>query len=522
MTQSLITGKKPEISPKEMILTTLEQSKKPLMAKKIAFNIYRKFEGYRMSRFVVRDILWKELKDQIDYNPDDYTYTLKDKKAFDKTSKITEQIEIKFEDNKKIDDDNLNPLYYPFIFNIPDKNMLREEINDWWEKINQIGQIIGVDHQKISYSFNAIEENIENENDWCFIFEAIRQYKTLNGSLKNTSNYNQLKENLSNPFHYLLIQLDLQLEKNKVRFNDEQFQKIFDEAARDNKISAKEEKYLFEKALELNICKSELTNAIETIDFKAYKSFKLLVDEICEDGLITPAEQDYIEEKARDYNVGEDQLNRMLKSVLFKVKLLKKYKNNPAFFEYVNLIFLFRAFGLEIDNEIYVYAAKNERDFLQYIETEKKIMFQELLNKIENKLQIIPMAESVNELSSLLGIIPTSLNKAIENQIRSAGEIKKPKPLLSKKYKIDGYDYEIKWIDVKNKPLFFEDYINSTNIITLNASHWILKDKSSSEKEILEKIFISLISAKSEFTHSSIESFLNKLNGKMDLLKFEY
>ncbi|MEP0733058.1 MAG: hypothetical protein ABJC50_09460, partial [Nonlabens ulvanivorans] len=62
---------------KQMVYETLLESKKPLMAKRIAYNIYRKYDGYRMSRFVVRDILWKEMKGQFEYDKNDYTYIIK-------------------------------------------------------------------------------------------------------------------------------------------------------------------------------------------------------------------------------------------------------------------------------------------------------------------------------------------------------------------------------------------------------------------------------------------------------------
>jgi hypothetical protein len=62
---------------KQMVFETLLESKKPLMAKKIAYNIYRKYDGYRMSRFLVRDILWKEMKGEFKYDKNDYTYIIR-------------------------------------------------------------------------------------------------------------------------------------------------------------------------------------------------------------------------------------------------------------------------------------------------------------------------------------------------------------------------------------------------------------------------------------------------------------
>lgn len=62
---------------KRMVREILKGSKKPLMAKRIAQLIYRKYSGYRMSRFIVRDILWKEMKGEFDYDRENYTYKLR-------------------------------------------------------------------------------------------------------------------------------------------------------------------------------------------------------------------------------------------------------------------------------------------------------------------------------------------------------------------------------------------------------------------------------------------------------------
>lgn len=62
---------------RKMIREVLKESKTPLMAKRIAQLIYRKFDGYRMSRFIVRDILWKKMRGDFEYDRDNYTYKLK-------------------------------------------------------------------------------------------------------------------------------------------------------------------------------------------------------------------------------------------------------------------------------------------------------------------------------------------------------------------------------------------------------------------------------------------------------------
>lgn len=67
------------LSGKDMVISILKGSKTPLMAKKIARNIYKKYDGFMMSRFMVRDILWKKLKGQFVYDNVNYTYWMENK-----------------------------------------------------------------------------------------------------------------------------------------------------------------------------------------------------------------------------------------------------------------------------------------------------------------------------------------------------------------------------------------------------------------------------------------------------------
>ena len=97
-----------------MVFETLLESKKPLIAKKIAKNIFRKYDGYRMSRFMVRDILWKQLKDNIDYDDVNYTYILKE--SFKNIEEIKPDI-------------NYDLLLIPLIYKFP----MRENLIDHFE-----------------------------------------------------------------------------------------------------------------------------------------------------------------------------------------------------------------------------------------------------------------------------------------------------------------------------------------------------------------------------------------------------
>jgi len=79
---------------KTMVFEILLESKKPLMAKKIAFKIYRKYNGYRMSRFMVRDILWKEMKGQFKYDNVNYTYSIESENLESQKTNLEEDLTV--------------------------------------------------------------------------------------------------------------------------------------------------------------------------------------------------------------------------------------------------------------------------------------------------------------------------------------------------------------------------------------------------------------------------------------------
>ena len=425
----------------QMVYQVLLESKNPLMAKKIAYNIYKKFDGYRMSRFAVRDILRKDMKGQFEYNNINYTYSINSYEQIQRKQQKSEEVPLEI-----------------------------------------------------------IKKNTKD------VF-------------KNRDEYNLLKEHLTNPYHYFLLQLDLTQAKNIIHFNNDKFQKMFEESSRDNEITYSEEQYLFEKAKHFGISTQDLSNAIETIDFKAYKSFKLLVDEICEDGIITETELRYIKEKALVYNVPENQLQRMMKSGLFKVKFIDKYKGNRVFYDYVKSILLLRAFSLDFDNDIYSIANDHSKDFINKLKEDTRANVIEIKAKINETHNINANIDNLNDIFKLLDVNPLDIKGAISIKNNTHFEINNTEEDL---IKINGYKYKIKWINVKNRPLFFEEYIDSTYIITLNENHWFFQHKNTSEKKLLEKVVLSLICTKSDFYGSELDSFFNKLQGNIDLLKFEY
>ena len=62
----------------EKVIKIMEEDKIPLKARTISKLIYERFNGYKMSRFAVKKILWDKngLKNLVRYNKEDYTYSL--------------------------------------------------------------------------------------------------------------------------------------------------------------------------------------------------------------------------------------------------------------------------------------------------------------------------------------------------------------------------------------------------------------------------------------------------------------
>jgi len=219
------------------------------------------------------------------------------------------------------------------------------------------------------------------------------------------------------------------------------------------------------------------------------------------------------------YNVPENQLQRMMKSGLFKVKFIDKYKGNRVFYDYVKSILLLRAFSLDFDNDIYSIANDHSKDFINKLKEDTRANVIEIKAKINETHNINANIDNLNDIFKLLDVNPLDIKGAISIKNNTHFEINNTEEDL---IKINGYKYKIKWINVKNRPLFFEEYIDSTYIITLNENHWFFQHKNTSEKKLLEKVVLSLICTKSDFYGSELDSFFNKLQGNIDLLKFEY
>ena len=94
----------------EKILKIMEENKTPLKARTISKLIYEKFDEYKISRFGVRKILWDKngLRNLVNYNKEDYTYSLQSNVQSLKKVAINDDFVFKAKIKKfqKVRDDN--------------------------------------------------------------------------------------------------------------------------------------------------------------------------------------------------------------------------------------------------------------------------------------------------------------------------------------------------------------------------------------------------------------------------------
>ena len=94
----------------EKILKVMEEGKMPLKARTISKLIYEKFDGYKMSRFDVRKILWDKngLKNLVEYNNEDFTYSLQTNLETLRKAAVNDDFvfNVEIKNFKKVRDDN--------------------------------------------------------------------------------------------------------------------------------------------------------------------------------------------------------------------------------------------------------------------------------------------------------------------------------------------------------------------------------------------------------------------------------
>jgi hypothetical protein len=492
---------------KTMVFEILLESKKPLMAKKIAFNIYRKYDGYRMSRFMVRDILWKELKNEIEYDNVNYTYSVKEE--YKNIVKINEYV-------------NNESLLIPLIYKIPFKKSLFRNYAYYSSEYKK----------NLNYDLTADYENLSIQK-WIEILECLKKRHDTIGNLKENDSFLILKENLKNPIFFYSLLIDTNKYESNIYFENNVFQKIFNEITRDNIITEAEENYLLEKAKDLTINTDYVKKAILRLDFKAYNSFKILIDEICEDGIITPAETLYIEEKSTQYNVDKALLKTMIEAGLKKNKFIKENIGNPLFYEYLKCLFSSISLRINVDNEFYdLYHDIGDID--NYLKLEIQMMSKEIHLKLKKDLFLDIDEFDIDKFLNFLGVKLISheesikifhkkeilTNDAPSNSIISLDNSFKIKQNSLEKIRINNTEFKVKKNNLPFFPLFANEFNRESgdNIIIINTSHKLYVEES---ENLIIKIATSLFFTKSTMTDPNISRFIERITNNLELIEDE-
>lgn len=492
---------------KKMVFETLLNSKKPLMAKRIAKIIYQKYDGYLMSRFMVRDLLRKEMKGQFEYDILNYTYTIK--KSFKDIEIINPDI-------------NSDSLLIPLIYKIPIKKHLIDHFEFYQLAFKKNGYNLTDKYKNISFT------------DWISLLEYLKKHFTNSGTLKENDSFFILKENLKNPFYYYSLIIDTNKFESNIFFQNKKFQQIFDEITRDNLITKAEENYLFEKGKEFSIDIKDIKTAIKTLDFKAYKSFKLLIDEICEDGIISPNEKEYIEEKAIQYNVNEELLNSMIETGLKKIKFIKNHRENTIFYNYLKHLFLCISLEIEIDNEFYEIHDQIDSQH-NYLNDEISMMINEIKAKLKqdflyevNDFKIDEFLEKINintvtQQEALKEFKDNNealnLNNSIKEIVISGNKFTLKQNNLEK-IKINDTDFLIKKAKLPFYPLFNYEFKRDTgeHLIIINTAHKLF-DKES--EYLIINFAASMYFTKLSMTDPNIHRFIDRINNNLELIEHE-
>jgi hypothetical protein len=83
-------------------------------------------------------------------------------------------------------------------------------------------------------------------------------------------------------------------------------------------------------------------------------------------------------------------------------------------------------------------------------------------------------------------------------------------------------DFDVKFIELRGRPLFYHEIKDGIIEIYINLNHWFFVNRDSSEKEFARKLILSLVGTELEFTSQLIENYFIKLNCIQDNLKYSY
>jgi hypothetical protein len=418
-------------------------------------------------------------------------------------------------------------LLFPFIYlDFPTLIEIQENIEDYKSTlITFVENSEFISIEKIKELLIAVEHGAQSIDDEIHLFWTIYELKNRSGEILFSHEINKLKGYIKNPIKEFFMLTDRNVENISFASENPKFHKILKEIGRDNVITENERSYIFEKAEEHFIDKSKLTLYLDN-PFIGFESFKIFINQICEDGIVTEVERDYIDEKAKQYNVPAEKIDEMISVGLIRAAGIERLSNKEEFYDVI-LIYLFAySFNIKSVGNIFFKAlhSKNiNKD--EDIHIVKEILTDELSKRLSIMSIHFETSANIRHLFDSLNISCPNYEEAINFQNKNKSELFSKKALNNQSdenFTFDGETYQIKCIEVNGKPLFSIDYINSENLITINLAHWIFSDKNDVEVSILKKIILSLVATKSEFTNSIIDSFFMKLNGKIDLLKYDF
>ena len=418
-------------------------------------------------------------------------------------------------------------LLFPFIYlDFPTLIEIQENIEDYKSTlITFVENSEFISIEKIKELLIAVEHGAQSIDDEIHLFWTIYELKNRSGEILFSHEINKLKGYIKNPIKEFFMLTDRNVENISFASENPKFHKILKEIGRDNVITENERSYIFEKAEEHFIDKSKLTLYLDN-PFIGFESFKIFINQICEDGIVTEVERDYIDEKAKQYNVPAEKIEEMISVGLIRAAGIERLSNKEEFYDVI-LIYLFaHSFNIKSVGNIFFKAlhSKNiNKD--EDIHIVKEILTDELSKRLSIMSIHFETSANIRDLFDSLNISYPNYEEAINFQTKNKSEFFSKKALNNQSvenFTFDGETYQIKCIEVNGKPLFSIDYINSENLITINLAHWIFSDKNDVEVSILKKIILSLVATKGEFTNSIIDSFFMKLNGKIDLLKYDF
>lgn len=436
-----------------------------------------------------------------------------------------EQIPVK--KDWQIDEKGRNSLLFPFIYSdFPTLIEIQENIEDYKSTLLSFVENSGITSiSSIKELLIAIEQDAQSTDDEIKLFWIIYELKNRSGNISLSNEINKLNNYLKNPIKEFFMLIDRNVENISFASENPKFHKILKEIGRDNIITENERRYIFEKAEEHFIDKGKLALYLGN-PFIGFESFKIFIDQICVDGIITQVERDYIDEKAKQYNVPENKIDEMVSVGLMRATKIEKLSNKEGFYDVI-LVYLFaHSFNIQAIGNILIKAmySKNMNNYRD-IHILKELVTDELLKRLLKKSQHFRLIPNIMILFDVLNISFPNYNEAINFQNENKSDLLSKKVEINQSnqnFIIDDEIYRIKCIEVNGKPLFSIDYINSENLITINLAHWIFLQKNDAEITVLKKIILSLVATKGDFTNSIIDSFFMKLNGKLDLLKYDF